>query len=153
LIARLFRRLPVQNINPDEVVARGAAVLKATREYTCRAGAPSCHSSWRSFIAGRCRRAPPPRRSLANRRLSHFRFEMRSFAGVGDASIRGSNNELTITGQCSGLDLAGSNNRITVTLDCEGSRAAIRGSNNALTITGKCSDLDVTGANNRITGS
>jgi molecular chaperone HscC len=26
LIARLFRRLPVQNINPDEVVARGAAV-------------------------------------------------------------------------------------------------------------------------------
>jgi molecular chaperone HscC len=26
LVARLFRRLPVQNINPDEVVARGAAV-------------------------------------------------------------------------------------------------------------------------------
>jgi molecular chaperone HscC len=26
LIARLFRRLPVQNLNPDEIVARGAAV-------------------------------------------------------------------------------------------------------------------------------
>ena len=75
------------------------------------------------------------------------------FACVGEAAIRGSNNELTITGQCSSLDLASSNNKITVTLDCDGGRAAIGGANNALTITGKCSDINVTGANNRITGT
>lgn len=74
-------------------------------------------------------------------------------ACVGEAAIRGSNNELTIMGQCSSLDLAGSNNKITVTLDCNGGKAAIRGSNNELTITGKCSELDLTGANNKIIGT
>jgi hypothetical protein len=53
----------------------------------------------------------------------------------GKAAIRGSNNELTITGKCSSLDLSGSNNKITAMLDSVGGKAAIGGSNNMLTIT------------------
>jgi molecular chaperone HscC len=41
LIARLFRRLPVHQINPEEVVARGAAV---------RAGMVACDAALEEMV-------------------------------------------------------------------------------------------------------
>ena len=55
---------------------------------------------------------------VSGKRAPFIIFESNTkLACVGDAAIRGSNNELTNTGQCSSLDLAGSNNKIEVTSD------------------------------------
>jgi len=73
-------------------------------------------------------------------------------ACVGDAAIRGSNNELTITGQCFSLDLAGSDNKIKVTSDF-GKIAAVNisGSFQCDLCDGKPPTINDVGSRNRLT--
>ncbi len=71
----------------------------------------------------------------------------------GKAEIMGSNNVLTITGRCSGLDMYGSGNTVNVEFNA-GASISFVGSNNAITwktADGKPPKVSYVGANNVLT--
>jgi Protein of unknown function (DUF3060) len=73
----------------------------------------------------------------------------------GKAEIMGSNNVLTITGKCSGLELAGSGNRINIQFG-PAAKVDFVGSDNVINWTstdGKPPKLSYVGSGNRLTPS